>query len=306
MITNTNNIAQSQAQTQALAPLVPIFPFFPCFPDNDLFINSSIITGPPGPAGPPGLPGPPGPPGPGSASNFADFFALMPSDNAATVAVGADVQFPQNGPTSSTSITRVSASSFNLAEIGSYLVQFQVSVDEAAQLLLTLNGVDLAYTVSGRATGTNQIVGMVLVTTTTVNSVLTVRNPAGNATALTITPSAGGTRAVSAHIVIVQLNAGTAVPIPPGNLPVTDVIADYTALATDYFLCVLSILPVTITLPVGITGKVYVIKDCSGNANTNPITIQGTAQNVDAGTATINVPFGSITVVFNGIDWSII
>jgi len=34
---------------------------------------------------------------------------------------------------------------------------------------------------------------------------LTVRNPAGNATALTITPSAGGTRAVSAHLVIMQL-----------------------------------------------------------------------------------------------------
>ena len=66
-----------------------------------------------------------------------------------------------------------------------------------------------------------------------------------------------------------------------------------------------SIASITITLPIGILGTVYVIKDCNGNAGNSPITIQGTGQNIDAGTATINVPFGSITVVFNGIDWSI-
>lgn len=55
------------------------------------------------------------------------------------------------------------------------------------------------------ATGTSQIIGMAIVTTTSVNSILTVRNPAGNATALTITPSAGGTRPVSAHLVITQI-----------------------------------------------------------------------------------------------------
>lgn len=53
--------------------------------------------------------------------------------------------------------------------------------------------------------GTSQIVGMAIVTTTTINSILTVRNPAGNAAALTITPLAGGTRPVSAHLVITQI-----------------------------------------------------------------------------------------------------
>jgi hypothetical protein len=52
---------------------------------------------------------------------------------------------------------------------------------------------------------------------------------------------------------------------PPGTLgvvPITDVTtATYTALATDYFLCVLTIAPVTITLPPGILGTEYVIKD---------------------------------------------
>ena len=128
----------------------------------------------------------------------------MPPDNAATVAPGTDVAFPQDGPASGT-IVRTAATTFLLPSIGVYQVLFQVSVDEAGQLLLTLNGADLAYTVVGRATGTSQLVGTALVQTTLVNSIITVRNPAGNATALTITPIAGGTRPVSAHLVITRL-----------------------------------------------------------------------------------------------------
>jgi hypothetical protein len=202
MLTNTNNLNQMQQQLQTLTPLPPLFPVYPCFSDNDLFINNSTIIGPIGPAGPPG---PPGPPGPAAVSNFADFVAVMPPDNAATVAVGTDVQFPVDGPSSATTITRLSPSSFNLAAIGSYLIQFQVSVTEPGQLVLTLNGTEVAYTVVGRATGTSQIVGTAIVTTNALNSVLTVRNPAGNTTALTITPLAGGVDAVSAHLVILQL-----------------------------------------------------------------------------------------------------
>jgi hypothetical protein len=142
---------------------------------------------------------------PGVALTFADYFALMPGDNAATVAPGTDVSFPQDGSTSGSAISRLSASSFNLSSIGSYQIMFQVSVEEAGQLTLTLNGADLAYTVAGRATGTSQIVGIAVVSTTVANSILTLRNPAGNSTALTITPVAGGTRPVSAHLVITQI-----------------------------------------------------------------------------------------------------
>ncbi|GEM_PF-4758221 len=71
-------------------------------------------------------------------------------------------------------------------------------------------GADLAYTVVGRATGTSEIFGASLITTNVVNSVLTVRNPAGNSIALSITPLAGGTRLVSAHITITQVRAGAA------------------------------------------------------------------------------------------------
>ena len=129
----------------------------------------------------------------------------MPPDNSATVAPGSDVHFPPNGPIANTNIGRLGPSSFNLGPIGTYQILFQVSVTETGQLMLTLNGQDLNDTVTGRATGTSQIVGMTVLTTTAVNSVLTVRNPAGNAAALTITPLAGGTRPVSAHLVITQI-----------------------------------------------------------------------------------------------------
>ena len=87
-----------------------------------------------------------------------------------------------DGPNSGAVIQRTGPSSFNLSEIGSYQILFQVSINEAGQLVLTLNGEDLEYTVSGRATGASQIIGMVIVRTTVINSILTVRNPAGNAT----------------------------------------------------------------------------------------------------------------------------
>ena len=63
------------------------------------------------------------PPGPaGGIWGYADFYALMPPDNAATVAPGTDVSFPQDGPNSGTTIVRTGASSFNLTEIGTYQV----------------------------------------------------------------------------------------------------------------------------------------------------------------------------------------
>lgn len=172
-------------------------------------IGETGPVGPVGPQGPIGETGPAGPVGPqgpaGGVLNYADFYALMPPDNAATVAPGTDVSFPQDGPSSGSDISRTGPDSFNLAQIGTYQILFEVSVDEAGQLILTLNGADLAYTVVGRATGASQIVGMAIVTTTVINSILTVRNPAGNAAALTVTPLAGGTRPVSAHLVITQI-----------------------------------------------------------------------------------------------------
>ena len=87
---------------------------------------------------------------------------------------------------------------------------FQVSVNEPGQLVIALTGSELPYTVVGRATGTSQIIGMALVTVAVTGSVFEVRNSAGGATALTITPFAGGAQSVSAHLLITQLPTGAA------------------------------------------------------------------------------------------------
>ncbi|MBA3603766.1 MAG: collagen-like protein, partial [Parachlamydiaceae bacterium] len=119
------------------------------------------------------------------------------------------VLFPQDGPTDGL-ITRTDPGTFLLPNIGTYMVQFQVSVTEPGQLIIALDSgsgfVDVDSSVVGRATGTSQIVGMSLITTTAANTLLQIQNPTGNSTALTITPLAGGTRPVSAHLVITQID----------------------------------------------------------------------------------------------------
>jgi hypothetical protein len=174
-------------------------------------------TGATGTAGTPGSLGATGPTGPSGISgvpDYADFFAVMPPDNAATVASGGAVAFPQDGESSGTGmIVRIGPDTFLLAEPGVYQVTFQTSVSEAGQLVLALNSgagfLEIPSTVVGRATGTSQIVETALVRTSIMNSTLQVRNPAGESTALTVTPLAGGTNPVSAHLVITRFQGAT-------------------------------------------------------------------------------------------------
>jgi len=110
------------------------------FYSNQYSLNK-CKQGPMGPQCPRGFNGPPGPQGeqgpPGSISNYADFYALMPPDNSSTIAPETNVDFHQDGPNNSATISRTSNDSFSLSEIGTYLIMFQVSVTEAGQLVLT-------------------------------------------------------------------------------------------------------------------------------------------------------------------------
>jgi len=66
---------------------------------------------------------------------------------------------------------------------------------------------------------------------------------------------------------------------------------------------------VAVTLPAGVTGKVITIKDGLGlAAPATPITLTPNgADSIDgAATATINAPFGSLTLVFDGAQWILI
>ena len=66
--------------------------------------------------------------------------------------------------------------------------------------------------------------------------------------------------------------------------------------------------PVAVTLPAGVTGQVFYLKDGLGlAAPATPITITPTAGTIDgAATAVINVPYGALTVVYSGVEWKIL
>lgn len=65
---------------------------------------------------------------------------------------------------------------------------------------------------------------------------------------------------------------------------------------------------VAVTLPAGVLGRVFNIKDGLGlAAPATPITITPAAGTVDgAATATIDAPYGSLTLVYNGTQWLIL
>lgn len=65
---------------------------------------------------------------------------------------------------------------------------------------------------------------------------------------------------------------------------------------------------VAVNLPAGVAGKVITIKDGLGlAAPATPITVTPAAGTIDgAATATINAPFGSLTLVYDGVQWILI
>lgn len=102
-------------------------------------------------------------------------------------------------------------------------------------------------------------------------------------------------------------------PGPPGTLNVPVVITStspYLASIDDYYIGVDNTtgLPFTVVLPaIADLGKVYVIKDYAGNSATYEITVTDLGTPIDnASTALINTDYGAMTLVYNGIEWSII
>ena len=85
------------------------------------------------------------------------------------------------------------------------------------------------------------------------------------------------------------------------------VTGSYTATANDEYIGVFSAAAVTITLPLGVTGRVYTIKDEYGQGS-GKITIQPSGlEKIDNGNNyIISVPNQSVSVVFRGGQWRII
>lgn len=91
---------------------------------------------------------------------------------------------------------------------------------------------------------------------------------------------------------------------------VNNAASPYTVLSTDYFLgCQTSTGVISILLPnAPATGRAFVIKDSTGNASTNNITVTtvGGVVLIDAATSyTISVNYESINVLFDGTKYEV-
>lgn len=82
----------------------------------------------------------------------------------------------------------------------------------------------------------------------------------------------------------------------------------YTTLITDDFIKVdTSAARTIVPMAAPVTGTTYIIKDTVGTAATFNITITPSGKNIDgAASHVINVNYGSVTIVYNSAEWSII
>jgi len=88
----------------------------------------------------------------------------MVPDNPGPITPGSPVAFPRDGPIGGTSIARTGPSSFNLAYPGTYFINFHVSVNESAQLAISMNNglgpIFLSQTVVRRTDQNSELVGL--------------------------------------------------------------------------------------------------------------------------------------------------
>jgi hypothetical protein len=117
--------------------------------------------------------------------------------------------------------------------------------------------------------------------------------------------------ATTTSLGVIQVGAGLAIT-PAGvlsatgegssliNVKLTSV--NYTAIASDYYIGAKN-KNITITLPLGIVGKVYIVKNQSEEGS---IKVKGTGQNLDSsGDKTLGSE-SSLIAVFDGTRWNLI
>lgn len=119
-------------------------------------------------------------------------------------------------------------------------------------------------------------------------------------TGITITPTSGtGANQITISASGTDIVAVRVVTTTPDTILITDEVV---------LIEVPGSVPVASTLPAGVTGQIFHIKDSLGLASVaSPITITPSAGTIDgAVSAIINVPYGSITVVYSGTEWKIL
>ena len=152
------------------------------------------------------------------------------------------------------------------------------------------------------------------------NRVITEITPAGgNGISITALDSIGPSTGFTVNNTgVLSLTAGTGITLSgsTGNITVSatgaDIIntvgvtANYTATATDEYIGVNSTSLVTITLPVGIDGRQYTVKEERGSG-TGKVNVQGSSsEKIDGSSFKQLSANASLTVVFRASQWRII
>lgn len=152
------------------------------------------------------------------------------------------------------------------------------------------------------------------------NRVITSVTPsAGNGISLTSVTADGPAASFTVNNTgVLSLIAGTGITLSgaTGNITVSATGADilntvgvtsnYTATATDEYIGVDSTSLVTVTLPIGITGRQYTIKEEHGSG-TGKVNVQGSnTEKIDGSPFKQLTAFASMTVVFRAGQWRVI
>ena len=142
---------------------------------------------------------------------------------------------------------------------------------------------------------------------------------AGNGISITALDSVGPSTSFTVNNTgVLSLIAGSGITLSgsTGNITVSatgadilntvGVTANYTATATDEYIGVDSTSLVTVTLPVGITGRQYTIKEEHGSG-TGKVNVQGSSnEKIDGSAFKQLAANASLTVVFRAAQWRII
>lgn len=154
----------------------------------------------------------------------------------------------------------------------------------------------------------------------------------GNLVVTSVTPSSGNGISLSSVVTggtassftinntgVLSLTAGPGITVSgaTGNITISSTGADplnvygtntsYTATSTDEYIGVFSVAAVTITLPTGVTGRVYYIKDEYGQGSGKITISPQTGELIDGKTNyVISVPYQCVAMVFRAGQWRII
>lgn len=211
-----------------------------------------------------------------------------------------------------------------VVEVGSNInvldgvISIPQSVDPTADITFVNLTVDGDIDIAGNTVSLGDISAVNLFDNS--NRVVTSVTPsAGNGISLTSVTASGPTTSFTVNNTgVLSLIAGTGITLSgsTGNITVSATGADflntigvtnnYTATATDEYIGVNSTSLVTVTLPVGVDGRQYIIKEERGSG-TGKVNVQGSnSEKID------NSPFkqltanASLTVVFRAGQWRII